>query len=220
MKKFLLTAALLFCTVLGFSQTKFGVKGGLNFANIELESNDFEDFSFSPSSRTSFHIGGFAEIGLGSTFVFQPALLLSGKGYKLDYSATEGGYSTSIDQTLSLYYLELPLNFVAKLDAGKGKFLIGAGPYAAYAIEGKSKGRLNFDGPGAQEDASTPLNADIKFGNNEDEIKPSDFGINFLAGYELKSGLLFNVGYGLGLSDLSNDSEKNKVLSLSIGFKF
>jgi hypothetical protein len=224
MKKILLTATLLLSTILSFSQTKFGIKGGLNFANMEVKGNDYEDIPVSPSSRTSFHIGGFAEIGMGSTFVFQPGLLLSGKGSRIDYSAKENGYSASIDATLALLYLELPLNFVAKFDAGKGKFLLGAGPYAGYAIDGKATGRAELDGPGTADDMSTPLNEDIKFGHNPGEEKPFDLGINLLTGYELKNGLLFNAGYGFGLINLSNEggnnSEKNKVLSLSVGFKF
>jgi len=65
----------------------------------------------------------------------------------------------------------------------------------------------------------------LEFGSDEakDDYKSTDFGLNILAGYELKNGINLGVNYGLGLSNLINfDAAKmrNRVFSLSVGFKF
>ena len=182
MKKILLTATLLVTSTLLFSQTKFGVKAGANFATIQVNSE--ESGSYAPESITSFNFGGFAEVHLNSTLYFQPGLSISGKGYKVDYSVTGGGVSESINSTVKLLYLEAPINFIAKFNAGSGKFVAGGGPYLGYGISGKIKGEYKIDAPGTDGDFSMPTNADVEFGDNEEEIKPFDFGFNLLAGYE------------------------------------
>lgn len=199
MKKLLLTATLLVSTTLLFSQTKFGVKAGVNFANQEFE---YEGTSVTPSSVTSFHIHGLLDYPLSPTFSFQPAIGLSGKGFK---SEMEGE-----DAKLNLLYLDVPLNIVAKFPVPKmGKIFLGAGPYAAYGISGE----ISSDGE----------NEDDVFG--DEGYKRADFGINLLGGVELSQGFIVNANYGLGLANVidsedSGLSVKNKVFSISLGCLF
>ncbi|WP_353139531.1 porin family protein, partial [Pseudopedobacter sp.] len=150
-------------------------------------------------------------------FSFQPGLSFQGKGYKVDVE-DEG---ISFTDKVNLGYLEIPLNAVLHLPAGDGNVFIGAGPYASFGLFGKEKVESN-----APEFES--MNEDVKFGNSEDDdIAPMDFGLNFMLGYRLNSGLLFNAGYGLGLAnnipkDLrENDLKyKHKVFSISVGYSF
>ncbi|MFD2162658.1 porin family protein [Paradesertivirga mongoliensis] len=201
MKKLLLTAALLVSTTFLFSQTKFGVKAGVNFANQEFKS---EGASFTPSSLTSFHLHGLIDHPLSPTLSLQPALGISGKGFRLD----AGG----VDADMSFLYLDIPVNVVAKFPVpALGKFFVGAGPYFAYGISAKAKGDIEND-----EDIFS-----------DEGYKRGDLGLNFLGGVELSQGLLLNVNYGLGLANISNASEedgdisvKNKVFSISLGFLF
>lgn len=54
------------------AQVALGVKGGLNFANVDVETGD-------PDGKTGYHFGAFAEIGLAGIAI-QPEVLFSTKG--------------------------------------------------------------------------------------------------------------------------------------------
>ena len=112
-------------------------------------------------------------------------------------------------------YIEVPVNAVYRVNG----FYLGAGPYAAVALSGKHKSELTSSGQTANEDR------DIEFGSkNKDDFKRSDFGINLLGGYELKSGIQLGLNYGFGLSNLDPSvgtySSKNRVASIILGFSF
>jgi len=214
MKKTLLSGLLFFAVLSVNAQVKYGLKAGVNFANATLKQSGM---SISPESITSFHFTGFADIGISEKFSFQPGLSFQGKGAKIDVNES-GMYVRSTD---NISYLEVPLNGVLYLPLGEGNLFIGAGPYVALGLFGKSKYETNFPVEESGEE-------DAKFGNSEDDnVAPIDLGLNFMLGYQLKSGLLFNAGYGLGLAntipkDLRENGTKsnNKVFSISVGFAF
>ena len=143
MKKLFIAAALLFSSSAIFAQTKFGVKAGVNFANMTLK-EDGSSGSYSGSARTTFTITGFEDIAISEAFSFQPGLALTDKGTKEKFSeslelAGLGSYSYSGTSKTGVFYAEIPLNAVAKLQAGQGKLLLGAGPYVGFALSGQSK---------------------------------------------------------------------------------
>ncbi|WP_299179414.1 porin family protein [uncultured Aquimarina sp.] len=80
-KLFFLAIALIgFTSVSNAQSLKFGVKGGVNFANI--------DSRFDTDARTGFHLGAVATIGLPGKFAIQPEVLYSAQGtddLKVDY---------------------------------------------------------------------------------------------------------------------------------------
>lgn len=220
MRKLLLTISFLLLSFILFAQSQFKIKVGANSANVE-STGETVDAGMVPASITSFNFGGLAEFKLNTTYYFQPGIFFTKKGYKFDYSASESDYSVSLKSKVNVSYIEIPLNIIGKFDAAPGKFILGAGPYIAYALSGKSKGNFKYDGPGTSEDISQPTDGKVEFGDGVDEMKKVDFGINMLAGYEFLNGRFFSLGYGLGLNNLSNDQEetiKNRVISLSIGF--
>lgn len=92
------------------SKVKFGIKAGVNFANIS-QSYDGDDDS-DTKAVTSFHFGGYADLSISPTFSIQPGLTLSGKGLKEEYSESEPGYSYTEKGTTNVMYLEVPVNFV------------------------------------------------------------------------------------------------------------
>ncbi len=180
----------------------FGVKAGIAFPNLVYSASGL---SASADAKTSFYVGGIADVKVSPIFSVQPGLTFMNKGTKSD--ALDAGAS------INFSYLELPVNLIANFNAGPGKFFIGAGPYAAYALSGNSKA------DGVKEDA--------EFGSGEEQVKRMDFGVNFLTGYKLTNGLNLHAGYGLGLNNLSNISEdgmtlkvKNRVFSVGLGFNF
>lgn len=208
MKKLLfsLGVALLMSTIT-YAQTNYGIKAGLNLPKIQLTS-DAANISYTSDASTSFYIGGYANAFVSPNFAIQPGLSLQGKGGKVNVNDfAEGAPGSGTIQILSV---EIPVNAVYYIPTGTvGSVFIGAGPYLGCNLSAKAK--------------SGNFSQDINIGSGREEMKRIDYGANFLGGYKLSSGLLFNVGYGLGIANMDNTSdpiEKNRVLSFGIGFEF
>lgn len=197
------------------SPIKFGVKAGVNLPTIAVSGDGVDDdFKDALKSSVSFYVGATADFSISPIFSIQPGLTLSGKGYKMS-DEFEGA---SVEATSNVMYLEIPVNAVARFAAGSGNVFVGAGPYYGFALSGKTKWEASFDGETESEEE------DIEFGNGEDDdIKRGDFGVNLLAGYELSNGFNIHLGYGLGLGNLSNETDvkmNNRVFSVGVGFSF
>lgn len=205
MKKLILSASAVLFGLGAFAQAPmgYGIKAGVNLPNYHYNNSGN---TFDSKASTNFHVTGYLDAPISSNFYIQPGVSLQGKGAKL----YESGTHTLTQNTL---WIEVPVNAVAKFYTGDaGNFFIGAGPYAAFGISGKNKWKSN---------AGT-TKSDFKFGKNKDQ-KGFDAGINFLAGYQLSSGLTLGAGYGLGLSNIApngtgNVKQNNRVLSFSVGF--
>lgn len=190
------------------SGIKYGIKAGVNFATISLSGKDVDKEEKDVlKSQTSFLIGGLVDIPVSGSFSIQPGLTLSGKGFKEEYTDKEDNESTNV------MYLEIPVNAVYRI----GGIYLGAGPYAAVALSGKN------------EDSDPETKEKIEFGNDPEkdhEIRRGDFGINFLAGYQLQNGINVGVNYGLGLNNVATEytdydyKAKNRVFSVTVGFSF
>ena len=206
--RLLVVIIVLTTTFESFAQIKFGVKGGLNYANM-LDKTNTRTYSADYKAKIGFNMGVTAEYSISEKFAIEPGLLFSTKGTK--------DKSTGTKTSLNLNYLEIPINAIYKIElSSSSKILINAGPYFGYAISGKMK-------------ASEPV-----LGVNEDskeqkvvigtDIKPLDFGLNIGAGVEIKD-ITVSLQYGYGLANLTLHSEndaklKNRVLGISIGYKF
>lgn len=120
MKK-LLTAVLLFIVTISTAQSlHFGIKGGANFSNIN---GDVGAFDF--STRTSYHIGGLVEIGIGNIIAFQPEIIYSVQGAKVEDHPT-------IDN-IDLKYVNVPL--MLKLYIVGGIVSLEAGPQFGFLTD-------------------------------------------------------------------------------------
>lgn len=191
MKKVFLVFAIV---TLGFTvnaqEVTFGVKAGLNLASIAGDDTDGLD------SRTSFHVGGVAEISISEKFSVQPELLYSAQGAKESF---EG-----IDIEVNLDYINLPI--IAKYYVSEG-FSLEAGPQVGFLMSAKAKAE------GQSEDL-------------KDFVKGIDFGLNFGVGYKLDSGLNFGARYNLGLSNINDGEgsdefkNQNSVIQFSVGYFF
>lgn len=211
MKQLLLLCTAMAVSATVFSQTRFGIKGGVNFANQKIKVSYMgESADQSGDGIVNFHVGGVAEIPIARNFAFRPELLLTGKGSNFEGTDDDDNPVTA---ELRPFYLELPLNLVYVYEFPTGaRFFGGAGPSIAYGIFGKAKG-------GGQSD-------DVF---QEGGLKRFDFGINILAGVELNSGLTLGASITPGLANIS-DTEvpgfegdlkwTNSVISLSIGYMF
>lgn len=201
--------------------TTFGIRGGVNFQNIN--GKDGSGNTLKNDLLTGFNAGINAEIPVSPQFFIQPGLLYTIKGAK----NTEVVLGQSITSTTKLSYVELPLNFIFKPLLGKGHMLLGFGPYVAMAINGKN----------TYEGGPSKISQDIKFKNtvtptdaqNVAYFRPMDAGANLLAGYEFSNKLSFQLNAQLGLTKINSKYEgypndktaaKNTGFGLSLGYRF
>lgn len=212
MKKIVLSAIGIMASMGVFAQSSslgFGIKAGVNFPSYKISGfgNTVET-----NPTTNFHITGYLDAPLGSFLSLQPGLSLQGKGSKASGVFDLGSVvNDELDKfSQNTMWLEIPVNLVAKFPTGGASNLfLGAGPYVAFGLSGKNM----YDGEEI---------GDFKFGNDND-LKGTDFGLNFIGGYHFGSGFMIHGGYGLGLTNLSTvdvgDSKiRNGVWTVGIGF--
>ncbi|MDX1671037.1 MAG: porin family protein [Balneolaceae bacterium] len=190
MKKLLLQTILVALISTGFaistveaqSPVSFGIKGGVNFANLN-------DVSGDPDSRTGLLLGAYLQLDLpGAPFTIQPEVLYSQKG-----AESTGG-------DLELDYLEIPV--LAKLGfttPGPVKPHILAGPYLGFVLNAESGGvdvsdqtQTDFGGVlGVGTDINLPgpsLTVDLRYGFGFTDIFENASG---------KNGI-FSIAAGIG----------------------
>lgn len=178
---------------------RIGIKAGLNFSSAAIDMDGFDT-----KMKTGIHFGAVAEFGISDMLAFEPGLIFSQKGVKLDPEGGLGGFGDFLDDAETrLNYLDIPLNVKLKF----GKFFAQAGPSVGIALSGTQE----FAGD----------EEDIEFGSDDDQMKRMDLGLNIGAGMQFNH-LQVSANYGLGLSNLSNsdDDMKNRVFSVSVGYYF
>ena len=215
MKKVILSVLVASAVIsLNAQDIRFGVTAGATFATAKQK---FQGLSVTSDSKVGFTIGGLVDVPLANQFAFQPALNFTMKGGKQKLSF-EGEL---FESNTSLGYIELPLNFLFRTEAGTGKFFAGVGPTLGMGISGKLKNKTTIGGQTVTEER------DVKWGSkeNEDDLKPFEFSGNILAGYEFSNGVFIAANYNLGFSNIavggnSDNSVKNRYFGVRLGFKF
>ncbi len=203
------------------SAQKIGVQIGGNLASTSIEER-FSGGSLKPDteSKIGFLIGALAEIPFSSLISLRPELNFIQKGYKFEEGSPGDDRYT---ENVTLNYIELPLNFIYNAPVGTGTFFVGAGPNFSFGLSGKQK---------TTETGDLDETIDVKFDGKENatatddklHLKGFDFGGNLLAGYKMSNGLSLNIGYTLGVSNISPDKDatyKNSGgLTLKLGYTF
>lgn len=126
------------------------------------------------------------------------------------FNETSSGMQFNRD--LSLNYLEIPLNLYYQIPIIFGKVFLSGGPYLGIGLNGDQK--LSINGVKTEFEKSV-------FGADDDQIKSSDFGFNFGAGYKTPMGLYGRIQYGLGLGNVSNASDReiqHRSWQISLGW--
>lgn len=178
-------------------KTCFGVKAGLNMANIN---NGQTSINFSPGMKADFHVGALVNLHFGYRNEGSPV----GTGYfglqpELWYSRQ--GFLASA-KSFNFDYISLPI--MAKVYITR-RFNVEAGPYFGYMLN-ESPNSTVIDG--AQITIS-----DLKSG--------LDAGAAVGVGYEFKMGLTVGARYNYGMSDMANNLLwKNNVIAISVGWLF
>ncbi|MDB5236638.1 MAG: hypothetical protein JWR44_3631 [Hymenobacter sp.] len=182
MKKVLLSVLLCMFFASG-AQAQFGVKGGLNVA--ELTGRDGESSSYKPF----YHVGIFYQANLLGSLSLQPEVQYSVAGGNLKSAFTGTNYDTE------LHYFTVPI--LAKLTLGP--VFVEAGPQLGVLLSANQSGRMQValapDGTPAYGNESRPATGSFKRG---------DFSV--VGGAGLKLGSYLSVGGRLvaGLNDIND----------------
>ena len=188
----LLFLFLLFFPVYGWAQNEFGIKGGLNIADIVITNYINPDVEYTFRIKAGAHAGFFLygnvkdRIGLGAE------LLYSDKGVQ-------------VNNNIHLHYITLPFLVQYRL---KENFLAEAGPELAYMLSAHSK--LGNESSTYNNKLDLSLNAGFRL-NTEKMV----FGLRYCVG-------LFNVKEPLGgynQPGVEKVKYQNRVLQLSLGYK-
>ena len=183
---------------------KFGIKGGLNFANLYI--NDVKNENI----KLGGNIGFFAKLPVFKGLSIQPELIYTGKGAKVTYDNILQG---SGEYRYNLNYVETPLLMVLNLTPN---FSLSGGGYIAYLTSANVKD-VRSDG---SINGVTRLNAD--------DFNRFDYGLvgglsvdieNFTIGGRYNYGLQ-TIGKSGNLSGDLTKNSKNSVASIFIGFAF
>ena len=125
-KGLLLFVCVLALTTLSQAQVRFGVKAGINLANVSGDDVDGN------SMKIGFNAGAVAKISVSEAFSIQPEIVYSDQGAKLED-----------DVKLNLSYINIPI--LAQYNTGG--FIIETGPQFGFRMGAKldrKSTRLNF----------------------------------------------------------------------------
>jgi hypothetical protein len=209
------------------AQVRVGITIGPDFSKIT--GKDEAGATIQSDRTTNLRVGLTADIPVASNFYIQPGILYSGKGFEQSDNRFSGQGN---EFKVNVSYIEVPLHLLYKPNLGTGNIILGTGPYLAYGTGGQWKSLYDI------------TIGDIRLSNHgnvvfkDDEMdgefgaytygKPWDYGVSFLAGYELMHKLSLQLNGQFGLANLQSKLSgvaargkiNNSVLSLSVGYKF
>lgn len=181
-----------------FKSFDFGIKGGVNLANLDWDPEqeiDWESF---------LRFGGGATLGFNitPTFGLDMDVLYMMKGTKAEGTLEAQGATCDVEYELRLDYIVFkPMFRFTPIQDGASPYLLLGGELG-YLLSADSWAEASCsDGSSGEEEE------DIK-----DTVKDLDFGLNVGAGLEIPAGnmsFLIEGHYSLGLTDI-NDADENE----------
>jgi hypothetical protein len=209
-KHFILACYLFLISLSGFAQTRWGLRGGLNFADAALKVGGLTSYD-NTKMRVAPHLGGFAQFQVSSQFAVQVNALLSSKGYR-----------EKIDDNVLRsrpLYLEVPVYGMFQIPYKSIAIFLAGGGYLAYGFTGKTAlDKADLSTGSAKK--STPIA--WGFDKDDNDLIPLDAGLNVGMGIQTD---LFQLGiyYSYGLVNCFADGDadniwRNRVLSVSVGY--
>ena len=104
-------------------------------------------------------------------------------------------------------YFNLPIDLIYHSDLVQKRLFFGLGPWFAYGLSGKYTQR--------------GYTYAIEFGSNQDnDAHHLDFGLDFLAGYQLADNMMLTAKFDLGLPDVSAQPDFDTIHTRSFGVSF
>jgi hypothetical protein len=208
MKKFLISLAVLLAMAIAstaLAQSSFGLRVGANFPNIHRVF-PVDDVDFESLENPGFAAGLVAEIGITPIFAFQPELLFSQHGYRIEEEFMEETMKASIRYN----YLQMPLLAKVRFGNNFSGFNINVGPHIGYGI-GDIKATVEM----GDEKEDDEVTWDEAHTNRLDFGITGGIGVNF-------GNLGLDLRYQLGLANMLEDplegykmTNRNFQISLS-----
>ena len=190
----------------------FGIKGGYNNSNIQIDGEVDTDF------KSGYHFGLFISKPITEKFIISPSVLYTSKGgnfkesdvYELE-SGTE--ISSEFRTNINLSYVEVPIELKYMLTQ---KFSLSAIPYISFLVNDKMEMYYGECVDGSCTAVKEELDEEFV------EFNSTDYGVGFGMGYDINSHLILSAQYQLGLASLIKDDVDafNRMFSISLGFKF
>ena len=190
-------AILAFVSVETLAQVQFsvGLKGGPNFAKLDVNSSPNQNYK----NRTGFHGGAFFLVKV-SKIGIQPEVLFSKQGSNFTLNTSD--YKSNFD------YVNIPIMIKLYTVAGINLQL---GPQIGFLASSGGSAISTTNSVSSAIDASKSL------------YKKSDLSAAFGVGWDLPFGLMIEGRYILGLSKIQDDpgldATKNQVIQVSVGYK-
>jgi Outer membrane protein beta-barrel domain len=197
--KLMLTIAVLVWTTIQANAQGFGIRGGVNFQNIN--GKDALGGQLENDLITGFNIGLMAEVPLVPTFLFQTGAIFSTKGAK----SNDDFLGQSIKSTVKAGYVEVPFHLMFKPALGNGHIILGLGPYVAFGVTGNAK--IETGGSSSDWDVAFKNSVDASDDDETIYLKRFDAGGNLFFGYEFAGGLSFQLNTQLGMIKINPDYE-------------
>lgn len=200
-----------------------GFKAGLTVANFDEDISSAADLE----SRSEVTFGGYVRFDIGSYFSLQPEVQYVPNGAKGTFVVDNGGTPATVDGTLNMNYLEIPLLAKFRLP-GSGSLVPNfyIAPSAAVNLASKLDADLTALGITPEEGG-----VDIK-----DEVKTLLFGGAVGAGFDMRAGkgiLTLDARYSRSLSDIFEGTtaggsagvfgaadSKSSSMSVTLGYAF
>lgn len=214
LKKVLFATILLSFTATLSAQFSFGVRGGITLPNVAFN-DEAEEESVDYLVYMGATFGVVAELKISDHFAIQPEMMLTQKGFKIDYDDYYyyyyyyGNNPSSSETKFRLNYIEAPI--LAKGIFGNESIsgYVAVGPVFGYAASGSTY----FNG------------RKVKFGEDEwDGFKRFEVSASAGAGVGLSVGtgqVFLDLRYLFGLSNLADDDEFkvwNRTMGISVGY--
>lgn len=173
------------------AQAQFGIYAGLNIANWGGADATNAIPGADKNGQLGLNVGATYNVPVSEHFSIVPGAEFSAQGAKFTAGGAEANVNTDY----------INLDVLARWNSGQG-FSIGAGPYAGFLMSAKVKQ------DGQPDD-------DIK-----DNLKGTDFGILFRAGYFFTEHFGIQAGFRLGFSTIDDTTPaqdiKNRVFCASV----
>jgi len=198
-KPFSLTIVLIFIISVSIhaqeqNKAAFGLKGGLNLANMTIEGSDDNNL------KAGFHVGVSIKAPLSETFSLQTEVLYSTKGVKVTYDSNFLGINIADGTTtFNLNYIDVPVYVVYNLS---DDFNFHLGPYVGFLLS------ANVD---TQAEVLNAIEIDDSEELDRERFNNTDFGLTGGLGFQFNR-IELGFNYNIGLAQVANEDDIAETL--------
>ncbi len=206
------------CLLAGISlganaQLRYGVKAGFNASTIMgiADGDDDAKVNYKPG----FNIGVAAQYMFAPQMGVETGLYYSTLGTKIKWEYSEDGYTSKDESSFNPSYLQLPVSFLYKINAGEGLSICpSAGIYFGYGMGGKMKNEWTETYEGETESGKSETDFFGKGDKDEDGdytgLDANRFDMGLTLGLSLEiSKFSVGLGYDYGFMKLNKEERKN-----------